>query len=242
MLLVSIHDVRPAQAVAVTQLWNLCRARGITPALLVVPNWHGEWPLERHPDFVDWVRKRVLDGAEVALHGERHDEVGLSRSTRDRWLAWGKTAREGEFLTLDASAAAERLGRGLSLFRQLGLYPTGFVPPAWLAREGTFRAAAEAGFAFSEDDHSIRLLQSSHQVASPVVRWSGRTRLRVYASVGVARVRTAVQRRARYARIALHPGDLEHPATARSLVQTLDRWLQEHSPASYADLLASVAA
>jgi predicted deacetylase len=157
-------------------------------------------------------------------------------------LAWGKTAGEGEFLTLDASAAAERLGRGLTLFRQLGLRPTGFVPPAWLAREGTFKAAAAAGLAFSEDDRSIRLLQSSQQVLSPVVRWSGRTQLRAYASVGVARVRTAVQRRSRYARIALHPGDLQHPATARSLVQTLERWLHENSPGSYADLLTSVAA
>jgi predicted deacetylase len=242
MLLVSIHDVSPAQAVGVAHLWELCRARGITPALLVVPNWHGNWPLERHPDFVDWVRERVLDGAEVALHGERHDEVGLPRGTRDRWVAWGKTAGEGEFLTLDASAANERLARGLALFHRLGLRPTGFVPPAWLARESTFRAAAAAGLAFSEDDHSIRLLQSGRQVASPVVRWSGRTALRAYASAGVARVRTAVQRRARYARIALHPGDLDHPATVRSLVQTLNRWVQENSPASYGDLLASVAA
>jgi uncharacterized protein len=242
MLLVSIHDVSPAQTHGVAHLWNLCRSRGITPALLVVPNWHGNWPLEQYPDFVDWVRERVLDGAELALHGERHDEVGLPRSTRDRWVAWGKTAAEGEFLTLDALAAGERLGRGLSLFHQLGLRPTGFVPPAWLAREGTFTAAATAGLAFSEDDRSIRLLQSSRQVASPVVRWSGRTQLRAYASVGVAHVRTALQRRARYARLALHPGDLEHPATARSLARTLDRWLQDNSPASYADLLASVAA
>jgi uncharacterized protein len=242
MLLVSIHDVSPAQAVAVSHLWKLCRARGITPALLVVPNWHGNWPLERHPDFVDWLRKRVLEGAEIALHGERHDEVGLPRSTRDRWVAWGKTAGEGEFLTLDAAAASERLARGLALFSQLGLRPTGFVPPAWLAREGTFRAAAAAGLAFSEDDQSIRLLQSSQRLTSPVVRWSGRTPLRAYASVAVARVRTAVQRRARYARIALHPNDLEHSVTASSLVQTLDQWLQDNSPASYAELLASVAA
>src|SRR5215212_2375995 len=121
MLLVSIHDVSPARAPAIRNLWNLCRARGITPALLVVPNWHGAWPLDQYPEFVDWVRERVLDGAEIALHGERHDEVGLPRTTREQWLAWGRTAGEGEFLTLDASAARERLARGLALLQRLGL-------------------------------------------------------------------------------------------------------------------------
>jgi predicted deacetylase len=242
MLLVSIHDVSPAQASAVAQLWSLCRARGITPALLVVPNWHGAWPLHRHPTFVDWVRERAAEGAEIALHGERHDEVGLPRRRLDQLLAWGKTDGEGEFLTLDATAAAERLGRGLSLLQQLGLHPTGFVPPAWLAREVTHNAAAAAGLSFSEDHHSIRLLHSSRQVRSPVVRWSARTELRARGSVWVARIRTVVQRNSRFARIALHPGDLDHPATARSLVRTLDYWVDGNSPGRYADVVTSVAA
>jgi predicted deacetylase len=157
-------------------------------------------------------------------------------------LAWGKTDSEGEFLTLDASGARERLERGLSLFRQLGIPATGFVPPAWLAREVAYEAAAAAGLAFSEDDHSIRLLQISQRVASPVVRWTARTPLQAYGSVAVALVRTVFQRRSRAARIALHPGDLDHPATSRSVAETLDGWLQQNSPASYADLLASVAA
>jgi predicted deacetylase len=242
MLLVSIHDVSPARAPAIVRLWSLCRARGITPALLVVPNWHGAWPLQRYPEFVDWVRERVEDGAEIALHGERHDEEGLPRTTREHWLAWGKTAGEGEFLTLDARAAQERLSRGLSLFRQLGIRATGFVPPAWLAREVTFEAAASAGLTFSEDERSIRLLQLRRQVPSPVVRWSARSQLRAYGSVGVARVRTAFQRGARFARIALHPGDLDHPATTRSVGKTLDGWLRANPPARYGDLLANVAA
>lgn len=242
MLLVSIHDVSPAKAAAVARLWSLCAERGVTPALLVVPNWHGEWPLERHPRFVDWLRARAADGAEIALHGERHDEVGLPRRLADRWRAWGRTDAEGEFLTLDAASARERLGRGLELLRQLGLEATGFVPPAWLAREFTYAAAAEAGLAFSEDERSVRLLPLSKRVRSPVVRWSASTRIRAWGSVGVAGARSLLQRRARFPRIALHPGDLDHPATARSVVYTLDRWLRRHSPGSYADLRASLPA
>jgi predicted deacetylase len=239
MLLVSIHDVSPAQAPAIARLWGLCAERGIIPTLLVVPNWHGEWPLESHPRFVEWVRARAADGAEIALHGERHDEVGLPRRLADQWRAWGRTDREGEFLTLDASAARARLTRGLKLLRELGLEPTGFVPPAWLAREVTHQAAAAAGLAFSEDERSVRLLSLSKRVRSPVVRWSARNRTRAWGSVGVASARWLLQRRARIPRIALHPGDLDHPATARSVVQTLNRWLRRHSPGRYADLGAS---
>src|ERR1700677_1747309 len=75
-LLVSIHDVTPALAPRVEALWALARERGVTPALLVVPNWHGRWPLGEHPEFVRWVRARADEGAEIFLHGERHDEVG----------------------------------------------------------------------------------------------------------------------------------------------------------------------
>jgi hypothetical protein len=37
-------------------------------------------------------------------------------------------------------------------------------------------------------------------------------------------------------RIAFHPQDLDHPATARSLAASLDRWLAEHEVTRYAAL------
>jgi uncharacterized protein len=240
MLLVSIHDVTPAMAVGVTRLWGVCTERGITPALLVVPNWHGEWPLEAFPQFVDWLRTRASHGAEIMLHGDRHDEVGLPRSKADALRAWGKTDGEGEFLTLDAAAAEERIGHGLRRLRQVGLEPRGFVPPAWLAREVTHQAVAAAGLGFSEDERSIRLLPSAKRLRSPVTRWSTRNPLRAWGSVGVAFARYQLQHRERLPRIALHPPDLDHPATARSVVRTLDQWLTVHSPGNYADLRARV--
>ncbi|HEY3011097.1 MAG TPA: DUF2334 domain-containing protein [Gemmatimonadales bacterium] len=239
MLLVSIHDVTPALEANVFRLWDLCALHGVTPALLVVPNWHGQWPLEEYPRFITWVRARADAGAEILLHGERHDEIGLRRGFWDHWRAWGKTKAEGEFLTLDAPAAGARLGPAVQRLRQLGLEPTGFVPPAWLAREATHWAAAAAGLRFSEDDRWIRLLPSGIRVRSPVIRWSARTPSRAWGSVAVAAARWLVQRRSRWPRIALHPGDLEHKATARSIGRTLHRWLGRHRPGRYADLCAA---
>jgi predicted deacetylase len=236
MLLVAIHDVSPVRAAAISRLWEICAQRGFTPALLVVPNWHGEWPLERYPRFIDWARARAAEGAEIVLHGERHDEVGLPRTTGDHWRAWSRTAGEAEFLTLDSTAAGERVARGLAYLRRFGLEPVGFVPPAWLAREATYRAAGAAGLRFSEDQSSIRLLPSGARIPSPVVRWSARSGARAWGSVIIAQGRSVLQRRARVPRIALHPGDLDHPATARSLAHTLDRWLTWHRPGRYTEL------
>ncbi len=235
-LLVSIHDVTPALAGNVTALWELCRQHGIVPALLVVPNWHGDWPLEAHPEFVAWVRGCAAEGAEVFLHGERHDEVGLPRGWRDTWRAWGKTAREGEFLTLEEPAARARIDRGVALLHRLGLPPVGFVPPAWLARESCVRAVSAAGLQFSEDDASITLHAPGKRLPSPVVRWSGRTPMRARGSALVATARWRLQHDAPHIRIALHPSDLDHPVTARSIARWLARWATARTPSRYADL------
>ncbi len=237
-LLVSIHDVTPAHAENVTRLWDICSARGLRPALLVVPDWHGAWPLAAHPEFVDWIRTRAREGAEIVLHGERHDEVGLPRGARDRWRAWERTAREGEFLTLGYGAARERIARGLECFRALGLQAAGFIPPAWLAREATFRAAGDTGFAFSEDATSVRVLAGGRRLPSPVVRWSARGAVRAWGSAAVSSARWRLQARAPLVRIALHPPDLDHPATRRSVLAALDRWPRVQRPGRYDDLAA----
>ena len=240
MLLVSIHDVTPALEQNTVRLWDLCSLHGIRPALLVVPDWHGQWPLERYPDFVGWIRARAAQGAEVVLHGERHDEVGLGRTFKDSCRAWGKTDNEGEFLTLGTAAALERLTRALERLRALDLDPVGFVPPAWLAQEAAHQAAADAGLAFSEDAHEIRLLWAGRAVRSPVVRWSARTPVRARGSVAVARARWALQRDTPWPRIALHPPDLDDAATARSVRRALDQWSGRHRPGRYADLYATL--
>lgn len=237
-VLLSIHDVTPAWASQVEELWALCRARGATPALLVVPNWHGEWPLRAHPDYVRWIRARVADGAEIFLHGERHDEAGLTRTWRDSQRAFGKTNREGEFLTLDHAAASERIGRGMALFAELGLSAIGFVPPAWLCRPGTHTACVEHGLGILEDDASIYLTARGTRLPSHVLRWSGRTDFRARGSAVQAAWRWRMQQHEPHFRIALHPMDLEHAITRQSVVDELDRWLAARPAVPYASLLA----
>ena len=221
----------------VEALWRLCSVRGVVPGLLVVPDWHGRARIEENGAFTAWVRDRTAEGAELFLHGERHDEVGLPRRWRDTLRAFGRTNREGEFLTLGYTAARDRIDRGLERLRTQGLDPIGFVPPAWLCTRDTHDAARDAGLAVSEDDGNVHLLGAGVTLASPVVRWSGRGALRAYGSVLMARARWLAQRSAPVMRIALHPGDLEHPATAKSLGRALDEWLSLRTPGRYAQLV-----
>lgn len=224
-VLLSLHDVTPALEAPTRELWRLCRSLGATPALLVVPNWHGEWPLERYPAFMDWVRACARDGAEIILHGQRHDEVGLPRALRDTVRAVGRTNREGEFLTLGVDAARRRIDEGLRTLRDQQLDPRGFIPPAWLAREDTHVAVRMSGFDFSEDIDGVRLHQSAKRLSLPALRWSGRTALRAFGSQAIAQWRWRQRVHSPLLRIALHPQDLAHPITARSVARELQRWI-----------------
>ncbi|MEQ1689729.1 MAG: polysaccharide deacetylase family protein [Gemmatimonas sp.] len=232
-LLVSIHDVTPALEQPVRALWQLCRAHGVTPALLVVPDWHGAWPIERHPLFMDWVRARSREGAEIILHGERHDEVGLPRGWRDMVRAVGRTAREGEFLTLNHAAARTRIARGLSRLTDQQLAPIGFIPPAWLARGATHDAVREAGLVFSEDDRAILLHRFGTRLVAPVLRWSARTAARAWGSRIMAAVRWRAWQQEPLLRLALHPQDLSHPATNASVQRDVGRWTRARTVIRY---------
>ncbi len=220
----------------VRALWSLCRSQGVTPALLVVPNWHGEWPLARHAAFVAWLRQCAAEGAEVILHGDRHDEVGLPRGWRDHVRAVGRTNAEGEFLTLSYAQAGERIARGLALFSDLRLSPIGFIPPAWLAREATHDAVRDAGLRISEDARGVRLHPRGVLMAAPALRWSGRGTFRAWGSRALATMRWTTHRHSSLIRLALHPQDLMHPVTAESVARETARWIASGTVVRYAQL------
>lgn len=240
-MLVAIHDVTPAWATETRLLWKLCREVGITPALFVVPSWHGRWQLLRYPSFVNWVRECQQSGAELFLHGERHDEEGLPRTMRDRWRALGQTAREGEFLTLGRDDALLRIARGLGLLRALDLKPIGFVPPAWLAHDWTHDVVREVGLHVSEDITGIRIHDAgagrSIRRRAQAVRWSSRSAWRAHLSHAVSLWHYRRRHAHGLIRLALHPQDLSHPVTALSVRIALRRWSAACPTLRYRELM-----
>ncbi|HEY0931318.1 MAG TPA: polysaccharide deacetylase family protein [Gemmatimonas sp.] len=238
-LLLSIHDVTPALEDGVHRLWNWCRAVEITPALFVVPNWHGAWPIEQHAPFVRWLLDAQAAGADILLHGERHDEVGSPRTWRDEWRALGRTANEGEFLTLSPEIAEERIVRGLDRLIALGLDPIGFVPPAWLAPASTHAVVQELTKQYPRVRCSEDVVGIHHAAgvqAAPVIRWSGRTDMRARLSQMVAGWHRRWLRNAPLVRIGVHPQDLDHPITAASVHESLRHWTRARTAITYRSL------
>jgi predicted deacetylase len=237
--LVSVHDVTPAHERSLDVLYGLLDQAGVRRyALLVVPNWHGTWPLARFATFTAGLRHRAAAGAEIVLHGLRHDEVGQPRTLAHWARTVGRTAREGEFASLDAPEAAARIAAGLAVLRAAGLEPIGFVPPAWLARPAHEAVLRNAGLAFTEDTRAVTTLTQRQRIAAPATCWSTRRAWRRVGSVVVAAARLRLEQSGPLVRIAFHPPDAQWPRVLSSCRGTLEALLERRAVITYRELLA----
>ncbi len=233
-LVVAVHDVTPAHAGALDHVFALLRRLvGARLALLVVPDWHGAWPLDCHPEFVERLHGLVRAGAEIVLHGYRHDEVGHKRSLGDRLRVFGRTAASAEFMFLSRAEAADRIDRGLALFESLGFRPVGFVPPAWLFGPDTLNVLRERNLGATESFWRMTDLSSGASRFAPVVSWSTASHWRSRLTAGIARSRAATSRGSALVRVAIHPPDASVPVVAHSIASTLRRLVAVREPVAY---------
>jgi predicted deacetylase len=238
-LLVSVHDVTPAHERSLEVLYRLLAEVGVRRyALLVVPNWHGAWPLAEFAAFTAGLRERVAAGAEIVLHGMRHDEVGQRRTLAHRARTFGRTDREGEFASLGASEAAARIDRGVAVLRAAGLEPLGFVPPAWLAGPELDPVVRDAGLGFTEDTQGVTALAHGQRIRAPATCWSTRRAWRRTGSVVVAALRLRLEHTRPLVRVAFHPPDALWPGTLTSCRRTLEALVERRAVITYRELLA----
>jgi predicted deacetylase len=233
-LLVAIHDVTPAHAHALRQIYVVLERLGITRyALLVVPDWHGAWPLDRHAAFVDDLLRRQATGVEIFLHGYRHDEVGFPRSLAQRVRIAGRTAAEAEFRVIPRDEAEHRLDRGLALFQRLGLTPIGFIPPAWLHSEGARDQLRARGLRYTEGFWWIANVADDTRRFAPALSWSSAVTWRSYLTAGIAALRSASPWLQPAVRVAIHPPDIEIPVVAASLAASLRQLSERRELTTY---------
>lgn len=217
---VSIHDVSPAWEKEVDAALALCSEVGAKPALLVVPDFHGEWPLLNFPEYQARLRDLQSQGHEVYLHGYSHrarpkptkEEAVGGRRAGLRWDFAQRvvSAGEAEFSDLTQAEVRERLADGDRILRDSGLVPTGFVPPAWSMPPWVRNVLGEFGYEYTEDH--LRIYDPKRGVSriSVVLNFASRTRSRMLSSVAwcrIAQLGTGVCP----TRIALHPADMKSP-------------------------------
>jgi len=218
---VSIHDVTPAHAADVELALARCAAVGARPALLVVPNFHGLWPLADHPEFCARLRELQQNGHEVYLHGYFHKSSMASLTGDDGGRAHGLRRVFTQKL-VSAGEARERIEKGEAVLERAGLRIDGFVAPAWSMPRWMHDVLSERGYRFTEDH--LRVYDPQQKRARPTVllNYASRTPGRLASSV--LWCRAAKRARALLpARIAIHPGDMRHPLL-RHEVDVLLEW------------------
>lgn len=239
-LVVSLHDVAPPHLARLRRAEERFRKLGI-PCVqyLFVPDFHGTAPAARDPEFLAWCRAPRPFEISWWLHGYRHlDDAsaddGAALSRKDRLRRRFLTGGEGEFLPLDATEHARRLHAGLDVFAEClpGVRPAGFVAPAWLYRaEALFPALRAHGLERTEDHHALHDLRGNavRSVPAPVVTWATRNLPYRLLSLAVCPARAWWFRRAPVLRVALHPHDFDHPATAANAEAVLRRALRDRT-------------
>lgn len=239
---VSIHDVSPVSAEELESALLLCREVGARPALLVVPNFHGQAPLQEAPAFCERLRVLQEAGHEIYLHGFLHRS--RPRYDPDRHagrLSWMFAQRvvsagEAEMSNLSLDEGRARIDEGERVLREAGLRVDGFVAPAWSRPRWLLPVLAQRGYRFTEDHLRVYDPSAGRSRRSVVLNWASRSPARLLSTVAWCRL--AKHARALVpARIAIHPADLRMLALRREIARTL-QWARGDFVERGAELLA----
>ncbi len=235
---VAVHDVTPAHADRLQRIYDILERWGIDcPALFVVPDWHGAWPLDDHGTFVADLTRRAAGGAEIFLHGYRHDEAGRRRTLTDRVRVCGRTATSAEFMFLSEEETGQRLDAGLGMLRGAGLEPVGFVPPAWLFAAHTRRLACDRGLALTESFVWLENLQARERRFAPALSWSTARSWRSHVTAAIGGVRARLSAMQPVLRLSIHPPDVDVPSVRHSLERVTAHLASTRSFRRYQELL-----
>ena len=245
LLLLAVHDVSPRFESGIDRLCDhLARySHSERCALLVIPNYWGEAPIIAGSTFSTRLRRWAEAGAEIFVHGWYHRDSSEHASAVDRLKATRMTAGEGEFLGLSRAAARGFMQRGRALLEDItGTEVSGFVAPAWLYGSGAMMALEDCDFAIAEDHWKVWSPRNGAVLArSPALTWASRSPARTASSLLAAKLLSPVLRRARVARIGVHPGDVRVPAIMESIGASIAQLAGSHRSARYADLITPCA-
>ena len=226
--ILALHDVSPRWDTEIDTAMNLLRGEfNLRPALFVVPDFHGQYPIDRHTGFISKINNWLVDGCELMLHGYHHicdhpvQRRQVTRYARAKLL----TANEGEFLNLSPSQIDQRLKNGLEMLRVFNHYPVGFVAPAWLYNRHLAAALIHQRIAFHEGHLKIYHLLKKESYIAPAITFCARGRFRTHLSSDYANLAGLALQKGfpQQFRLALHPVDFQ----SEQLIGALRRMLRK---------------
>jgi hypothetical protein len=240
--LLCIHDVTPAHARATRMMVrDLVPLAGRRISFGVVPDWHGEWPLDAHPDYCRFIQE---SSEELLLHGFFH------RRQQGRGIVTLLTDGSDEMNGLDPEETRRIVERGQSLFtRVFGEPARGFLAPGWqqghvpavihaVNKARSAKASVNGCAAGLEYTLGFFSLESLAGRTIPLTTWSwdcGRWAWLGHVGHGIGRLLHTLDRGVPV--LAIHPSDLERgywPRILRLIRELLDAG---YAPSTVAGLL-----
>lgn len=243
---VSIHDVSPLFAEEVRHALRLCHARGIKPALLVVPNFHAQAPLVQAPEFCAELRALQADGHEVFLHGYYHRSTEAERASKSAEGIGGRattfvsqnvvSGNEAECSLLGDRELESRIANGEGILDEVGLTIDGYVPPAWGMQPSLAAILERRGYRYLEERLAVVDPLRGVRKRSLVLNFASRNAERILSTVAFCRGARPLAALSP-TRIALHPKDL-HVRLLRHETESLLDWARERRVVRAPELFA----
>jgi hypothetical protein len=226
--LVCVHDATPTyERETRAIIRDLAPLVGRRLAFGVVPDWHGEWPLARHPDFCRLMQEA---GEELLLHGYFHRRQRGSGPVT--WLAEGCDEMNG----LDREETSRTVERGLHVFSEVfGAPARGFLAPGWQPGHVRRENAGALGL-----DHVLGFfsLESAAGRSVPLATWTwdcGRWGWLGHVGHGLGALLHALD--GGVPTLAIHPRDLERGFWPRILRLTEELLAAGYEPSTPTGLL-----
>lgn len=239
-LQLTVHDVSPVHAVTLEEIHTALGQMGVVRySMLVVPDYHGKWPLGEYPEFCDWLKGLADSGVEMVLHGFSHrgSSAGLGMADRIRSALF--TRNEGEFLGLDRPDAEKLLEEGREVLQQLtGIEVNGFVAPAWLYNKGTTAALKNAGFSFTESRWRIWDPRTGQTILRvPIVNYAGGIPLKRFLAALWVSLSGKALAGSETVRFAIHPHDFKNESVRKAVLKRLKTLLGTRSSVCFQDII-----
>lgn len=234
---VSLHDLAPHSEAVCGEILRQLKALGVErTTLLATPQWHGGDRIDRHPEFLEWLRERERDGHEICLHGFTHKAESIRGGAVAQTIGRIYTASEGEFYQISYDEAQRRVREGLELLRNAGLRVQGFVAPAWLLSEAGLKALVDEGLVYTNEVQHFSLLQPFKRVFAPTLVFSSRSGWRRWTSIRWVKLWERVNRNRPVIRLAIHPGDCQYSAIRETILHLAEHLRKNRDPFTYLEL------
>ncbi|WP_333784474.1 polysaccharide deacetylase family protein [Thermocrinis sp.] len=226
--IVELHDVSPFHKEEVYNAIEFLEKLHVEKfSLLLIPNFRGEYAINRYAPFVSFIEKTKQ---EIIMHGYTH-----TGKKRLQHLLY--TYGEGEFGEGDLEETYLKLEKALEIFQAMRLDTKVFVPPAWIGNPWLDDLLYSFGFLGVGYRGKIKDLQSGEEIKSPVLTFSNRYGLS-YISIKTVPILFKLLDRYPFLRLALHTADFKDKRKVALWRLIINQIKKERRLISYGELLS----